>query len=82
MAAPHVAGLIALLYSTNPKNIGQVDKIQTVIEQTAIPKTTAQNCGDIPGSQIPNNTYGWGRVDALRAVHEIVDIFYFPIIYK
>ena len=27
-------------------------------------------CGMVPGSAIPNNTYGYGRIDALRAVLE------------
>ncbi len=33
----------------------------------AITLTTAQNCGGVAGHAIPNNTYGWGRVDALAA---------------
>ena len=82
MAAPHVAGLVALILSANPDLIGQVDQIEEIIETTAIPRTTSQDCGNIPGSTIPNNTYGWGRVDAWTALNEIMDIFYFPIIYK
>jgi subtilisin family serine protease len=68
MAGPHVAGLVALMISANPDLAGQVDTIEQIIEQTAVPKTTEQNCGDIPGTQVPNNTYGYGRVDALAAV--------------
>ena len=26
-----------------------------------------ESCGGVPGNQIPNNTYGWGRIDALAA---------------
>lgn len=69
MAGPHVAGLVALMISANPELAGQVDVIEDIIEQTAVPKTTDQNCGDIPGSEVPNNTYGFGRVDALAAVN-------------
>jgi len=68
MAGPHVAGLVALMISANPALAGQVDLIEHIIESTSVPKTTDEQCGDIPGSQVPNNTYGFGRVDALAAV--------------
>ena len=74
MAGPHVAGLVALLISANPDLAGQVDLIEDIIEQTAVPKTTDQNCGDIPGTQVPNHTYGFGRVDALAAVEEAISL--------
>jgi serine protease AprX len=68
MAGPHVAGLVALMISANPALAGEVDLIENIIETTAVPKTTDQQCGDIPGTVVPNNTYGFGRVDALAAV--------------
>lgn len=68
MAGPHVAGVVALIISANPELAGQVEKIEEIIEKTAVPKTTDQTCGDIPGSEVPNNTYGYGRIDALAAV--------------
>jgi subtilisin family serine protease len=68
MAGPHVAGLVALMISANPDLAGQVNLIEDIIESTAVPKTTDQQCGDIPGSEVPNHTYGFGRVDALAAV--------------
>ena len=68
MAGPHVAGLVALLISAKPELRGQVTEIETTIERTALPRTTGQACGgDLP-NEIPNNTYGWGRIDALTAV--------------
>ncbi len=67
MAAPHVAGLVALLISAQPSLSGQVDQIEQLITTSAIPRTTSQICGGIPGTQVPNNTYGWGRIDALAA---------------
>lgn len=72
MAGPHVAGLVALVISANPELAGQVELIEDLIEETAVPKTTEQNCGDIPGTQVPNHTYGYGRVDALAAVEAAV----------
>ena len=68
MAAPHVAGLVALIISAQPSLAGQVDMIEALITRNALPRTTNQTCGGIPGSQIPNNTYGWGRIDALPSV--------------
>ncbi len=68
MAGPHVVGLVALVISANPELAGQVDTIENIIRLTAVPKTIQQNCGDITGDLVPNNTYGFGRVDALAAV--------------
>jgi serine protease AprX len=68
MAGPHVVGAVALMISANPDLAGKVDIIENILEQTAVPKTTDQMCGDVPGSEIPNNTYGYGRIDVLEAV--------------
>ncbi len=68
MAGPHVAGLVALIISANPRLAGQVDRIEEIIEQTAVRKFTTEGCGLDAPTQIPNNTYGWGRIDALAAV--------------
>jgi serine protease AprX len=69
MAAPHVAGLVGLLISAEPALRGQVDEIETLIEQTAVPRVDLA-CGGDPGG-IPNNIYGWGRIDALAAYQGI-----------
>jgi len=70
MAGPHVAGLVALIISANPALAGDVDRIEDIIEQTAVKKTSAELCGVPPdtSTQVPNNTYGHGRIDALAAV--------------
>ena len=68
MAGPHVAGLVALVISANPFLAGNVDRIEEIIEQSAVRKTTAERCGLDSLSQVPNNTYGWGRINALAAV--------------
>lgn len=82
MAAPHVAGLVALLLSANPQLIGQVEEIETLIETTALPKISTEDCGGIPGSTIPNNTYGYGRVDAWAALNATLFIFYYPVMFR
>ncbi|MCA9972820.1 MAG: S8 family serine peptidase [Anaerolineales bacterium] len=68
MAGPHVAGLVALIISANPALAGQVDAIEQIITQSALPLTTTQGCGGDGPTAVPNNTYGWGRIDALAAV--------------
>jgi subtilisin family serine protease len=70
MAGPHVAGLVALLVSANPRLAGMVNRLEDIIEQTAVKKTTTEGCGFDSPTAVPNNTYGWGRIDALAAVLE------------
>jgi subtilase family serine protease len=68
MAGPHVAGLVALLISANPRLAGMINRLEDIIEQTAVKKPTTEGCGgDLP-TAVPNNTFGWGRIDALAAV--------------
>lgn len=62
LAAPHVTGIAALMLSAAPHLKGRVEVLEELIRQTAIPKV-----GDCGGDR-PNNSYGWGRVDALAAV--------------
>ena len=74
MASPHVSGLVALLISANPALRGDVDQLEQIIQSTARPLTTDQGCGDDTSSSVPNNSYGWGRIDALAAVLEVLGI--------
>lgn len=71
MAAPHVAGLVALLISAEPALRGQPDQIEALIAHSALPRTSTQTCNGVSGSSIPNNTYGWGRIDALSAYQRL-----------
>ncbi|MBK9087575.1 MAG: S8 family serine peptidase [Holophagales bacterium] len=73
MAGPHVAGHVALLLSAMPQWKGQVDLVEERIRHSAVPLTSGENCGGVPGSQIPNNTFGWGRINALASV-SMVDL--------
>jgi subtilisin family serine protease len=68
MAGPHVVGVVALMISANPDLAGQVELIEDILEATARPKITEQECGGTPGTEEWNNTFGHGVVDALAAV--------------
>jgi hypothetical protein len=67
MAGPHVVGVVALMWSANPGLIGNIDRTEQILEQTAQPYH-----GTFPGcvkpGQHPNNAAGWGTVDAYAAV--------------
>jgi len=58
-AAPHVAGAAVLMLSANPTLT--VQKIEDVLKETAV-------WYDRYSSQRPDTRYGWGRIDAYRAV--------------
>jgi subtilisin family serine protease len=84
MAAPHVAGLVALLLSVRPELSGRPDAIEISIASSAVARTTSENCGGVDGNSIPNNTYGWGRVDAWNAVQSALNtsFIYMPLVIK
>ncbi|MGC9398842.1 MAG: M14 family zinc carboxypeptidase [Anaerolineae bacterium] len=68
MATPHVAGVAALMLSANPGLIGQNDALEALLETSADPKAYATDCGNEGPGNVPNNAFGWGRVNALQAV--------------
>ncbi|MEZ4589905.1 MAG: S8 family serine peptidase [Chloroflexota bacterium] len=68
MAAPHVAGLVALLISANPSLAGDVDGIEAILQGTAVPRTTSQGCGGDTPTSVPNHVYGYGRINAVEAI--------------
>jgi subtilisin family serine protease len=68
MAAPHLGGEAALLWSAVPELRGNVQLTYWIIEQSAMGITTNDGCGGDGPTDIPNNTYGWGRIDAFEAV--------------
>jgi hypothetical protein len=91
MAGPHVAGLVALLWSANPALIGQIDATEEIIRRSAHPTAVSGACSidavpDLPladefaavselapcacgaVSGVPNNVFGWGEINAKRAV--------------
>ncbi len=68
MAGPHVAGLAALLMSARPDLRGRVSELETLLKLSSTPLTSAQDCGGIPGSSVPNPIYGYGRIDAIETI--------------
>jgi len=72
MAGPHVAGAVALLWSAQPSLVGKVEETVALLESTAVGKTTTQACGEVPGTDIPNNTFGFGHLNIKAAVEKAV----------
>lgn len=68
MASPHVAGVVALLWSARPELIGQIDTTMALLSETADPLYTTDTCGGDTTASHPNHTYGWGLVDASAAI--------------
>ena len=68
MAAPHVAGLVALIWSAAPCLVGDYATTETVIEETAIPIPYDTGNGDEGPGNVPNHATGWGEINALAAV--------------
>ena len=58
MAAPHVAGVLALMRQANAALT--ITATEQALTGTALPLPAAES--------VPNNDYGWGRVDAYDAV--------------
>jgi serine protease AprX len=67
MAAPHVGGAVALLWSAVPALRGNVDATEQLLKETALARTTANGCGGDTTAKSPNNTYGAGRIDVAAA---------------
>jgi subtilisin family serine protease len=69
MAAPHVAGSIALLWQAKPSLIGNIDKTQQVLQLNTVQGhyVSAHTCGVTLAAR-PDNNFGWGVLNILRAV--------------
>jgi subtilisin family serine protease len=67
MAGPHVAGVVALMWSANPALIGNIELTEEMLIQSTKPYTGV--LPECPGvSTIPSNAYGFGVVNAYNAV--------------
>ena len=69
MAGPHVVGVVALLWSADPSLIGNIDRTEQIIIDTAQPYKGSTSIGCFDGS-VPNAAYGYGVVDVYAAVKE------------
>lgn len=64
LAAPHVTGTVALLWSAAPALIEKLEETEKIIRESATDKPS----DECDAGGVPNNTYGWGIIDALAAV--------------
>jgi hypothetical protein len=68
MSAPHVAGLIALMWQAAPCLIGDYAATENIIQASAVAIPYVTNCGGEGPGNVPNMATGWGEIDALEAV--------------
>lgn len=85
IAAPHVSGAVALLWSAFPALIGDIDRTEEILRRSAIPVTIGQVCGVMQSQGtpclcgadsekgIPNNSYGYGVLNVFSAYKEIME---------
>jgi subtilisin family serine protease len=73
-ASPHVAGAVALLWSAFPPLRRNIDLTENILAQSAVHLTSAQGCGGDTPTQVPNNVYGYGRLDVLAAFNYAMSI--------
>ncbi|MER6103790.1 S8 family serine peptidase [Streptomyces sp. NPDC001832] len=67
MAAPHLAGAVALLWSAAPALVGDVATTEALLDGSAI-DTPNNQCG---GTDDDNNVFGEGRLDVLALVKSV-----------
>jgi subtilisin family serine protease len=73
MAGPHVVGVVALMWSANPKLIGNIDLTREILNETADPYTgSVPECVTLSGQ--PAFASGHGMVNAYRAVQKALEI--------
>jgi subtilisin family serine protease len=83
MAAPHVTGAVALLWSADPALLGDPIRTMDLLRRTAEPEKlgavcsriepadSSCLCGSDSPSAVPNNSYGYGALDVFAALREI-----------
>jgi len=70
LAAPHVSGAAALLWSNRPGLRGLVGLTHCILARSASPTAgdpSAQTCGGIPSGTLPNHVLGHGLLDIYAA---------------
>ncbi|MBY0275115.1 S8 family serine peptidase [Candidatus Binatia bacterium] len=72
MAAPHVAGAVALLWSARPDLRGEVGVTEQALHAGANPAVSAAGtCGGTTSADIPNDLFGYGRLDVAAALQAL-----------
>lgn len=72
MAGPHVAGVVALMWSAQPRLIGDIDRTEQILRDTAKPYSGRRvGCFQVGN---PSPTYGYGVLDAYAAVKAAMEI--------
>ena len=67
MATPHVAGVVALMWSANPALRGQIEATERILIQSASAyRGVHDNCGD--PTERPEASFGYGVINAYDAV--------------
>lgn len=71
MAAPHVGGAASIIMSACPCLERNIDKIQVILQASAehlLPPFVDSFCGRDNANSIPNNYFGYGRINVHAAV--------------
>lgn len=73
MACPHVAGLVGLLRSTRGNPNINFTAVRTLLQNNSDRNLSfsGQVCSGVSDSTWPNYTFGYGRINALRAVNAV-----------
>jgi len=71
MSGPHVAGMAALLFSSDPQFEGEVSTIENVITSSTLQRLSSQDCSSFLGDEVPNAVYGHGIVDVFWALESL-----------
>jgi subtilisin family serine protease len=69
MSAPHVAGLVALIWGSADCLVGDYVTTESLILESARPVPVDTGHGDEGPGFVPNYATGWGEIDALAAVN-------------
>ncbi|PKN85824.1 MAG: hypothetical protein CVU46_09710, partial [Chloroflexi bacterium HGW-Chloroflexi-8] len=73
MSAPHVSGLVALIWQAAPCLVGDYPNTETLIEQTAT-EIIYDDGSALTPTNYPNFATGWGEINALAAVNQALTL--------
>ena len=72
MASPHVSGAVILLTANCPCLERDNERLQAILQSTAVhllPPAGERLCGQDTAKSVPNNFFGYGRIDLINAVN-------------